>query len=59
MARVYRTVGTKVVIDCPCSILHGKKGVIMEKDLVFGKKCFAVKLRGGIYMVNQDYVKVA
>ena len=56
----YRTSGTKVVIDCPASRLHGKSGIIVEKDLVFGRKCFAVEFDDhGIYMVNSDYVKVS
>ena len=57
MSRMYRTNGTKVVIDCPSSTLHGKSGIILEKDFVLGKKCFAVEFDDdGIYMINCDYV---
>ena len=60
MSRMYRTNGTKVVIDCPSSTLHGKSGIILEKDFVLGRKCFAVEFDDdGIYMVNCDYVNVA
>ena len=59
MSRMYRTNGTKVVIDCPSSTLHGKSGIILEKDFVLGRKCFAVELDDGIYMINCDYVDVA
>ena len=59
MSRMYRTNGTKVVIDCPSSTLHGKSGIILEKDFVLGRKCFAVELDDGIYMINCDYVNVA
>lgn len=56
----YRVGGTKVIIFKKGSDLNGKRGVLLgEKDVIFGRKCFAVKLRGGIYMVNRDYVKVA
>ena len=58
MSRMYRTNGTKVVIDCPSSTLHGKSGIILEKDFVLGRKCFAVEFDDdGIYMINCDYVK--
>ena len=60
MSRMYRTNGTKVVIDCPSSTLHGKSGIILEKDFVLGKKCFAVEFDDdGIYLINCDYVNVA
>lgn len=55
----YRTSGTKVVIDCPFSVFHGKSGIIVEKDKVFGRNCFAIEFPHGIYMINSDYVKVA